>query len=97
MHNSGDTVAHGGPSGRLDPDEPRMGVDESREGAGRVRTTPDASHHYIGVETEHLVTLRPGFVPDNSLELADHVGIGVGTHDRSDAVVRRLDRRDPVA
>ena len=38
-----------------------------------------------------------GLVADDSVELADHPRIRVRTHDRAEAVVRRLDRRDPVA
>ena len=52
VNDTGDSVAHRGTSRRLDAHEPRTGVDESRERAGRVRATSDTGHHDIGIETE---------------------------------------------
>ena len=37
-----------------------------------------------------------GFVADDALQLAHHVGEGMGSHDRAEAVVRRVDRGHPL-
>ncbi len=39
--------------------------------------------------------LAAGLLPDDALQLADHVGEGMRTHHRAQAVVRGLDRRHP--
>ena len=46
---------------------------------------------------EQLVALGAGLVTDDALQLTDDVRKRMGPDDRPDAVMRRLDRRHPVA
>ena len=49
VHHTGDTVADGRAARGLDPDEPRVGVDEAREDAGGVRPAAHTGHDDVGV------------------------------------------------
>ncbi len=78
-----DPVGDGGAAGRLDPDQPRPGVDESGERAGRIRPPADAGHDDIGVgAVEDRPALTTRLVADHALELAHHVREGMRAHDR---------------
>ena len=64
----------------------------------RVRTAADARDHEVGVvAAEDRAALLARLVADDALELAHHPRVRVRADDRADAVVRALDRRDPVA
>ena len=74
------------------------GVDEAGEGPDRVRAPADARDHEVGVvAAEQRSALLTCFVTDHPLELAHHPRVRVGPDHGSDAVVRRLHRRHPVA
>ena len=65
---------------------------------GRVGAPAHAGHHHVGVgPAEQLAALGPGLVAHHPLELAHHVGEGVGTHHRAEAVVGVVHRGHPVA
>ena len=82
----------------LDADEPRVAVEVSRERPHRVRSAADAGHHDVGIgAVEERAALAAGLVADDPLEFPHHPRVRMRADDRPDAVVRRLDRRDPVA
>ena len=80
----------------FDADQPRVGVEEARERSDRVRPAADARDDDVGIgAVEDLAALPARFVADDALELAHHPRERVRTHRRTEAVVRRLDARDP--
>ena len=73
-------------------------LDEAGERADRVRTAADARDDDVGIgAVEQLAALAARLVADDALELAHHPRERVRTHRRTEAVVRALDARDPVA
>ena len=84
-------------SAGLHTDKPRRGVEETCEGADRIRSSADARDDEIGIGTEDRAALLARFVADDTLELPHHPGIRMGPDDRPDAVVRGVDGGDPVA
>ena len=81
----------------LDADEPSRGVGEAGECSRRVRPTTDARGDEIRVRTaQDFTALRPGFVADDALELANHDGVRMGADHGADAVVRGFDIGHPV-
>src|SRR5262249_38825128 len=84
---------------RLDADETHVWqIDEPRERADGVRAPADARHDEVRVgPVEDLAGLLARLVADDALELAHHPRERMRADDGADAVVRRLDARDPVA
>src|SRR5262249_22548108 len=85
-------------AGGLDADEPGPGIDKPREGPHRVRATAHARDDHVGIPSaEPGPALLARLVTHDALELADHPRIRMRSDDGSDAVVRRLHGRHPVA
>ena len=82
----------------LDADQTRVGVEEPRERADRVRAAADTRDHDIGIlVAEDRAALPVRLVADDALELAHHPRERMRTHRGTEAVVRALDARDPRA
>src|SRR6185295_14113374 len=83
--------------GRLHPDEAGAFVDEPGEDADGIGAATNAGDDDVGHIADQLTTLLVGLLPDNAVELTDHPRIRMRSHHRTEAVVRGLDRRHPVA
>ena len=76
---------------RFDPHQLGVGGGKTRERSRRVRSTANTGDNDVGVRAvEQGATLFAGLVADDPLEFPHHVGIGMRSDDRSDAVMRRL-------
>ena len=65
--------------------------------ARRVGAAADAGDDFVGEPAELVEALLPGFAADDRLKIADHHGKRMRADDRTDDVVRVLDRSHPVA
>ena len=90
-------VVTAAPPAASTPTSRRRRVHEAGEGAGGVRATTHTGHHHVRVPAvQQVPALATGLVSHHPLELADHVGEGVGAHDRAEAVVAAVHRGHPV-
>src|SRR5579872_190687 len=70
---------------------------EGMEHADCVAATAHAGHDHIGQAPRRVEYLRSRLASDDTLEVADDAGIGVGADGGADEIVRRFDIGHPVA
>ena len=85
------------PACRLHAHQLGRRVGEAGEDAYGVRSTTHAGHHHVRRAPQQCLALLPGLTTKHLLEGSHHPWIGVGSHHRTEAVVRLLHRGDPVA
>ena len=85
-------------AGRLDAEHPDVRIVEKRmEQADGVGAAADCRDQQVGQAADAVQHLGAGFLADHALEVADQLGIGVGTGGGADDVECVVDIGDPVA